>query len=74
MSNGFIALSPLKGFKLAEDNITVAEECSHSLEFIGEQKAEQGSNKYFRCVKCGDVFVQTADETKVYRIPAVKKS
>ncbi|MEM4280683.1 MAG: hypothetical protein QW470_01575 [Candidatus Caldarchaeum sp.] len=51
----------------------MAEECSHALEFIGEQKAEQGVNKYFRCVKCGDVFVQTPDEVKVYRIPAVKK-
>ncbi|MEM2096308.1 MAG: hypothetical protein QXX19_00015 [Candidatus Caldarchaeum sp.] len=48
------------------------EACSHVLEFIGEQKAEDGVNKYFRCVRCGDVFVQTADESKTYRIPGVK--
>ncbi len=51
----------------------MAEGCSHVLEFIGEQKAEHGVNRYFRCVKCGDVFVQTAEEAKIYRIPAVKK-
>ncbi|MEM0383935.1 MAG: hypothetical protein QXS57_00940 [Candidatus Caldarchaeum sp.] len=49
----------------------MGEDCSHVLEHIGDQKAQDGVNKYFRCVKCGDVFVQTADESKTFRIPGV---
>ncbi|MCS7129399.1 MAG: hypothetical protein NZ919_02000 [Candidatus Caldarchaeum sp.] len=52
----------------------MAEGCSHTLEYLGDQKTDIGVNKYFRCVKCGDVFVQTADEAKTYRIPGVKGS
>jgi len=51
----------------------MGEECSHVLEFIGDQKAESGVNRYFKCVKCGDVFVVTAEEGKTYRIAGIKK-
>ncbi|MDJ0272006.1 MAG: hypothetical protein QXN23_01860 [Candidatus Caldarchaeum sp.] len=50
----------------------MSESCEHDLEFIGDQKAEKGVNKYFRCRKCGDVFVHTDEENKTYRIPGVK--
>ncbi|MEM0439978.1 MAG: hypothetical protein QW463_00035 [Candidatus Caldarchaeum sp.] len=49
------------------------ESCEHSLEYLGDQKGEKGVNKYYRCVKCGDVFVYTDEEMKIYRIPGIKK-
>jgi hypothetical protein len=51
----------------------MGEECGHVLEFIGDQKAESGVNRYFKCIKCGDVFVVTAEEGKTYRIAGIKK-
>ena len=44
-------------------------DCSHELEFLGEQKTEEGSNKYFRCRVCGDVFVFPPKGDVAYRIP-----
>ncbi|MCS6784459.1 MAG: hypothetical protein RMI43_01905 [Candidatus Caldarchaeum sp.] len=51
----------------------MTEPCEHRLEYLGDQKADRGVNKYYRCVKCGDVFVHTDDESKIYRIPGLKK-
>ena len=48
------------------------EECRHELEFIGDQKTDEGVNKYFRCVKCGDVFVFPPKTNIAYRIPGRK--
>ncbi|MEM3032070.1 MAG: hypothetical protein QW756_04200 [Nitrososphaerota archaeon] len=48
------------------------EECSHVLELLGEQKTEGGANLYYRCVKCGDVFVKTPQENKVYRVSGIR--
>jgi len=48
-------------------------DCEHMLEYLGEQKAERGSNKYFRCSRCGDVFVYPPESDIAYRIPGVKE-
>jgi len=33
-------------------------ECSHGeVELLGEQKGERGSNRYYRCLKCGSVLI-----------------
>ncbi len=46
-------------------------ECSHeSLEFIGEQKTDDGVNVYRRCTNCGSLFVLTPSK-KLVRIPGV---
>ena len=37
-------------------------QCSHAdLEFVGEQKTEQGVNSYFRCKACSEVVVMTPE-------------
>jgi uncharacterized Zn finger protein len=51
----------------------MSEECSHILELIGEQKTEGGANTYYRCIKCGDVFVKTPQDEKMYRVPGVRR-
>jgi hypothetical protein len=36
-------------------------DCEHrELEFIGDEKHEDGVNKYYKCKACGDVIVFTA--------------
>ncbi|MBC7130676.1 hypothetical protein H5T51_05600 [Candidatus Bathyarchaeota archaeon] len=46
--------------------------CTHSeVELLGEQKAERGTNRYYKCLKCGDVLVLSEDGT-LYEIPAAK--
>jgi ribosomal protein S26 len=36
--------------------------CLHEeTEFLGEQKAEKGVNRYFRCKKCGSVIILSED-------------
>ncbi|RLI14588.1 MAG: hypothetical protein DRO43_03605 [Candidatus Hecatellales archaeon] len=44
------------GGRLAEDR------CLHEeSEFLGEQKAGRGVNRYFRCRKCNSVIIVSAD-------------
>jgi hypothetical protein len=46
-------------------------ECKHeSLEFVGEQKTDDGVNVYRRCTSCGSLFVLTPSR-KLLRIPGV---
>jgi len=34
--------------------------CQHrTLEFVGEQKTDDGVNAYYRCTSCGDMLVVT---------------
>ncbi|MDE1857835.1 MAG: hypothetical protein KGI26_02040 [Thaumarchaeota archaeon] len=43
-------------------------ECKHSeLEFVGEQKTDDGVNTYFRCKACSEVVV-TTPERKVFGV------
>jgi ferredoxin-like protein FixX len=43
--------------------------CPHGeVEFLGEQRGERGSNKYYRCLKCGAVLV-LSEEGILYEIP-----
>lgn len=37
--------------------------CSHEVEFLGEQRGMKGSNKYYRCKRCGIVLVFSEDGT-----------
>ncbi len=47
-------------------------ECKHvSLEYIGEQRTDEGVNTYFRCTKCGNLVVTTPERT-VFAIKGVK--
>ena len=46
--------------------------CAHGdTEFLGEQKGERGTNKYYRCLKCGNVLV-LSEEGILYEIPGKK--
>lgn len=43
--------------------------CDHSdLEYLGEQKADVGTNKYFRCRICKGVIIISADSKSVYYV------
>jgi len=43
-------------------------QCTHAnLDFVGEQKTENGVNTYFKCKGCGEVIVTTPDK-KAYGI------
>lgn len=47
--------------------------CPHDkLEFLGDQKGEKGVNKYYKCLKCGNVLILTEEGTW-YEVPAVKQ-
>ena len=47
-------------------------QCMHeSLEFVGEQKTDDGVNAYYRCRSCGEIVVMTP-ERKMIAIPAVQ--
>lgn len=47
-------------------------ECKHeSLEYIGEQRTDEGVNTYFRCTKCGSLVV-TTPARRVFSIEGVK--
>jgi ribosomal protein S26 len=36
----------------------VETECSHGgVELLGERKGERGSNRYYRCLKCGSILI-----------------
>lgn len=43
--------------------------CNHGeVEFLGEQKSEYGVNKYYRCLKCGNILILSEDGI-LYEIP-----
>jgi hypothetical protein len=43
-------------------------ECCHGeVELLGEQKGEKGSNKYYRCLKCGNVLI-LSEEGVLYEV------
>ena len=44
-------------------------ECKHeSLKYVGEQRTEDGYNRYYTCTSCGEVLVVTP-ENQVIGIP-----
>lgn len=48
-------------------------ECSHGeVEFLGEQKEERGSNRYYRCLKCGNILI-LSEEGTLYQVPKEEK-
>ncbi|MEM2320546.1 MAG: hypothetical protein QXS79_01470 [Candidatus Bathyarchaeia archaeon] len=43
--------------------------CEHGeVELLGEQKGERSTNKYFRCLKCGNVLILSEDNV-LYEVP-----
>ena len=49
-------------------------QCKHeSLEFVGEQKTDDGVNSYYTCKACGELLVVTPTR-KVIGIPAVQQA
>lgn len=49
------------------------QKCIHDkVEFLGEQKGEDGVNRYYRCLKCGSVLV-SSEEGILYEIPKAKQ-
>jgi len=43
-------------------------ECSHGkVELLGEQKGEKGVNRYYRCLKCGDILI-LSEEGILYEV------
>jgi len=43
-------------------------ECCHGeVELLGEQKGERGSNRYYRCLKCGSVLI-LSEEGALYEV------
>ncbi|MCS7367485.1 MAG: hypothetical protein NDF52_06365 [archaeon YNP-WB-062] len=47
----------------------VVAKCLHGeVEFLGEQRGERGTNKYYRCLKCGAVLI-LSEEGVLYEIP-----
>jgi len=46
--------------------------CKHeTLEFVGNQKTEEGANTYYKCKACGELLVVTPSR-QVYGIPGVE--
>lgn len=40
----------------------MSEKCKHGeVELLGEQRAERGVNRYYRCLKCGCVLILSED-------------
>lgn len=49
------------------------QKCAHDkIEFLGEQRGERGVNRYYRCLKCGNVFV-LSEEGVLYEIPGARQ-
>ncbi|MEM3702897.1 MAG: hypothetical protein QXX79_00525 [Candidatus Bathyarchaeia archaeon] len=49
------------------------QKCSHNeIELLGEEKGEKGTNKYYKCLKCGSVLVLSEDGV-LYEVPGVEK-
>ncbi len=47
-------------------------DCKHeSLEYVGEQKTEEGVNSYYKCKACGMLLVMTPSR-KVFGIPGAQ--
>ena len=47
--------------------------CSHSeVELLGEQKGDRGVNRYYKCLKCGNVLVLSEDGF-LYEVPKGEK-
>jgi len=45
-------------------------DCAHEeLEFLGDQKSEEGYNKYYRCTACGYVIVVLASGARALVLP-----
>ena len=45
--------------------------CKHeTLEFVGNQKTDDGVNAYYKCKACGTLLIMTPSR-KVYGIPGV---
>lgn len=56
-----------------ESSKNVGTRCPHDkLEFLGDQKGEKGVNKYYRCLKCGNVLI-LSEEGTWYEIPAARQ-
>ena len=48
--------------------------CKHvSLEFMGEQKTEEGVNSYYKCKACGTLLVVTPSR-RVIGVPGVQRN
>jgi hypothetical protein len=51
----------------------VEEKCPHEkVELLGEQKGEKGTNKYFKCQRCGNVLI-LSEEGVLYEVPKTDK-
>jgi hypothetical protein len=47
--------------------------CKHeSLEFVGEQRTDEGVNSYYKCKNCGTMLVMTPSR-QVYGIPGLQQ-
>ncbi|MEM0317926.1 MAG: hypothetical protein QXZ45_04685 [Candidatus Nezhaarchaeales archaeon] len=47
--------------------------CLHDkLEFLGDQKGEKGVNRYYKCLKCGNVLI-LSEEGTWYEVPAAER-
>lgn len=43
--------------------------CSHGeVVLLGEQRGERGVNRYFKCLKCGNVLILSEDNV-LYEVP-----
>jgi len=48
-------------------------ECSHGeVELLGEEKGERGSNRYYKCLKCGSILI-LSEEGVLYEVPKQEK-
>jgi hypothetical protein len=46
--------------------------CKHeSLQFVGEQRTDEGANIYYKCTACGELLVVTPSR-KVIGIPGIQ--
>jgi hypothetical protein len=49
-------------------------DCKHeSVEYVGEQKTDDGVNSYYRCKACGTLLVRTP-ANRVYGIQGIQTS
>ena len=47
--------------------------CKHeNLEFVGNQKTEEGVNAYYKCTACGTLLIMTPSR-QVYGVPGVEQ-
>ena len=56
-----------------EKEIKKQEKCPHDkLELLGTERTERGENKYYRCLRCGNVLILSND-WHLYEVPGVKE-